>query len=391
MKRVLITGARAPVALHLARLFDASGCEVIMADTLSRPLAGTSGACSRYFRLPVPDRHPREFAGKLAAVLDRHDPDLVIPTCEEVFYLAWAFEAFGLGGSLFAPSFARLRRAHNKALFAEDAKAFGLDPPDTRVIASHSDLAALRPDAGGLVFKPVWSRFASTVLVRPGQAKLDRIELSPSAPWIAQAYVPGEEICCYAIARNGRLLGSSAYRPIHRAGTGAGIYFEPVRDEQVAGFCAAYVAATDWTGQISFDFRRDEAGRLRVLECNPRTTSGVHFYGPQADLPAAVGQGRATSPTTDRPLMIPAAMVLFGLPTALRRLRLAGWWRDMVRGRNALHWPGDRLSLFAEPRALAELAAIAVRTRTSLIAASTAGIAWDGDPIGGDTNPSRGG
>ncbi len=383
MTRVLVTGARAPVALHLARVLGRAGCPVVLADTLANPLASASAACSRYVRLPPPDRKPDEFARALRQLIQQAGIDLVVPTCEEVFYLAWARETHGLGAAtLVAPPLADLSRAHNKAHFAEDARRFGLHPPETTTVASPGDLAAVRSRAYQLVFKPVWSRFASAVILQPSEEQLNHLAPTAAQPWVAQEMIPGEELCCYAVALSGTVLALASYRPLHRAGNGAGIYFEPVAEPDIARQCAAYVAATGWTGQISFDFRRDEAGRLRVLECNPRATSGIHFFGPRSGLAATLLDGRPALPDITRPLMVPAAMLVYGLPTALRSGRVGDWRRDRKRAADALAWPGDVLPRTAQPRALLELSAIAVRRRISLIEASTDGIAWNGTPIG---------
>lgn len=51
MATVLVTGARAPVALHLAlhlaRLMKAAGHRVLLADSLPAPLARASGRAAR--------------------------------------------------------------------------------------------------------------------------------------------------------------------------------------------------------------------------------------------------------------------------------------------------------------------------------------------------------
>lgn len=388
MNKVLITGARAPVALHLARVFSAAGCEVAVADTLSRPLAASSNTISRYVKLPRPDRLPDEFLRALRRELEHFRPDLVVPTCEEVFYLAWAFEAGARGASLFAPPLAVLTRAHSKALLQADAAACGMATPATTLIDSREALACVRPLAKDLVFKPVWSRFATRVLIRPEPRALDAIVPTSESPWVAQEFMPGEEICCYALARDGALLGWAAYRPAHRAGAGAGVYYVPVRDDAIAAACQAYVSATRWTGQISFDFRRDAAGTLRVLECNPRATSGVFFFGARAGLARSFLDGARVEPDIDAPLMIPTAMWIYGLLDALAAGRFAAWRRDLAAARDALDWPGDRLPLTAQPLAMAELAGIALSERMSLLAASTAGIAWNGAPIGKPCTPA---
>ena len=97
MSRILITGARAPAALHLARALAASGHEVHAADTLSQPLTKASRTVARYHRLPPPSEEPEAFADALGDLVASVRPSHVIPTCEEVFYLAWAFETRGFG------------------------------------------------------------------------------------------------------------------------------------------------------------------------------------------------------------------------------------------------------------------------------------------------------
>ena len=389
MRRALITGARAPVALHLARLFADAGYEVIAADTLRAPLAAASRHVARYHRLAAPAENPAGFAAALGDVIAAERPGLVIPTCEEIFYLAWAFETSGFSGSgqappprLIAPSFAALARAHDKAVFAQDAKAFGLAPPETRRLTTPADLDRLKPDAHRLVFKPVWSRFAAKTLIAPDRGQLDRVLPSPRVPWVAQELVAGEELCAYAVAERGRITALQIYRPLYRAGLGAGIYFEPVAEPQIALDVAAYTQATQWSGQISFDFRRDAAGRPRVLECNPRATSGVHFFGPGTRLAAALADGVRAEPSVDGAMMVGGAMLGYALGPAIVAGRIGSWARDFRRAQDVMAWPGDRLSPWIAPRAMLELAGIARGQGTTLIEASTAGIAWDGQPIG---------
>ena len=69
-------------------------------------------------------------------------------------------------------------------------------------------------------------------------------------------------------------------------------------------------------------------------------------------------------------------MVLFGLPDALRRRDLDGWRRARQRGREVLGAPRAALGALADAGAFA-LAGLA--SGTSLTAASTADIEWNGD------------
>ena len=214
MSAVLITGARAPVALHLARLFADHGLQVILADTLAMPLARWSPACARYVRLPEPDVAPEAFADALAMLVQETTPELVVPTCEEVFYVAWAFAQRQIPARLLAPSFDLLARAHNKAQFATEARSFGLEPPESWQLTSTEDLGLLTARLGALVLKPAWSRFGTSTLIKPGPRALDVVKPTSKTPWVAQEHIAGEELCAYAVAMEGRVAALSVYRPM---------------------------------------------------------------------------------------------------------------------------------------------------------------------------------
>ncbi|TIU53396.1 MAG: hypothetical protein E5W35_26660, partial [Mesorhizobium sp.] len=240
-------------------------------------------------------------------------------------------------------------------------------------------LESVRGHSRDLVFKPVWSRFASHVLLRPTPDFLDAIAPSPAMPWVAQRFVEGEEISAYAVAREGRLKALTLYRSPYRAGKGAGIFFEWVEDEAARDLVERIVAGTTWTGQISFDLMREPGGRVLPLECNPRAVSGLHFFRDPARFAAAVlGDGPEVRPDVTVPQTVRLAMWIYGLPVALRSGGLARFRKSMREGQELLDWPGDSAPVRAQWPALAEIAGMAWRERISLQAASTRDIEWNG-------------
>lgn len=381
MTRVLITGARAPVALHLSRLFRAAGHQVVLADSHHWPLAKATRPKSAYIRLPAPRGNVAAYASAVADAVDAHGCDLVIPTCEEVFFLAAARDLYGRAIRLFAPPLSVLADAHHKGVFAQRAAGFAAGPPPTDIVASKAALSSLG-NAGHRVLKPAWSRFGSRVLIRPSAAKLETIVPTAEDPFVVQDYLPGEEICAYGIAVNGVLCAFAAYRPTYRAGRGAGIAFEPVTDQAARDFAAAYAGMTGWTGQLSFDFRRDAAGGLHAIECNPRATSGLHFFAPGNGLAEAILAGAQAIPTDLRPMTLPLAMLCYGLPSAIRSRTLPRWWQDFCTFSNILAFPGDTSLLGAQFLALAEIAGIALRAGKTLQQAATDDIEWNGEWLG---------
>lgn len=380
MTTVLITGARAPVAVHLARLFHAAGHRAVLADTQSSPIGRHARLAAAYLRLPPPRRDLGTFAAALAKAAAAQGVDLIIPTCEEVFYLAAARDLAGLAVPVLAPPLPLLTRAHHKGTFAQLATGHGADPPATVTVESATSLHELG-SLGGKVLKPAWSRFASRVLVRPSTAEVAHLGPTPADPWVVQDYLPGEELCAYGLARHGELLAFAAYRPLYRAGLGAGIAFEPVAEPVAHHFAAGFARSTGWSGQLSFDFRRDAAGALHVIECNPRATSGLHFFGLADGLAEAMLTGRPAAPSQLRTMTLPLAMLAYGLPTALRSGEAGRWWRDFRRFGDILACPGDSRLGLAQVLALGEIAVLAARTGQTLQQAATADIEWNGEPF----------
>ncbi|TRD15796.1 ATP-grasp domain-containing protein [Palleronia caenipelagi] len=377
--QVLITGVRAPVALHLVRLLGSAGHKVHLADHVSAPLAAASRHATRYHRIPAFAHSPGPACNALAVIIARHNIGLVIPTCEEALHLGAIWAERDMGVPLFAPKFALLRRVHNKFGFIELCRDLGLYVPETRLLTNGDALAACTAEAADLVFKPVWSRFGSAVLIRPTAATLKRIAPTEQRPWVAQEFVSGTELCVYAIARQGRLLALAAYRGLVRAGPGAAVCFAPSDPEVVRPFVERFVSATGWTGQISFDLVQTEK-ELFPLECNPRATSGLHlFRDSEAFSRAVLSGGSEVRPDVTAPQAVRLALWIYGLPMLLRQRDRQVFLDAVGQAGDVMDWDGDRVGAIAQLRSLAEFARIAMRHRVSLERASTWGIEWNGE------------
>src|SRR5690606_40776450 len=85
---VLLTGGRAPVALHLARLFREAGFRVLSAESMKYPLLSFSNAVDRCFSLPGPAVDEAGFVEGLASLIRGHAVGWLIPTCEVCFFVA---------------------------------------------------------------------------------------------------------------------------------------------------------------------------------------------------------------------------------------------------------------------------------------------------------------
>lgn len=377
---VLILGARAPACLEWARSFDEAGWTVSVGDSLSHPFSRFSRSAQHFVRLPEPRQNPAAWVEALATAISTLGIDLLLPTCEEVFYLAHGLERLTPLCRVLTSDFALLHRLHHKGHFAAMVNNWELTTPETHVITDHHHLLALADEATQWVFKPAYSRFASQTLIRPSAQQLNKVQPSDVAPWVAQRFIEGRELCSFSVLLDGELHAHSCYHPCYRVGRGSGIYFQPSAPESVRQFLEQFGRDTGYTGQVGFDFIEDRDGRFHVLECNPRATSGVHLFDNQRRLLVSSlnnSPERVLEPTPE-PRMVALAMLLLAAP---QRALSAPFWRDYVAARDVIVQKGDFWPLVAQVLSLGEIITRAASLRCGLLAASTADIEWNGQPL----------
>lgn len=346
MKTVLLTGTRAPATLDLARRLRSDGLRVVGADPARFPLGRWSRAFAVHRRVPPPVDDPDGFLAAILAIIEEERVDLLWPTCEEIFHLAAVHNRLPASLRLLCDPLAALLPLHDKLAFARLVGGF----------APESWAAEEAPRSLRLVWKPRFSRFAARV----------RFEAPPADPrgWMAQEFVEGSEFSSWALCLGGEVRTLTFYQCPVRAGRGAGCAFEPMWDEEAAAAVREWAARWGTTGSLAFDWMRRRDGALRVIECNPRLTSGIHVLDPSVSL-AALLEGPSVLPPPMR-----AGQLLW--PTVFQDLRIGGTTPDLIfAGDDPGPAVGQALSFL-------ELAASALRHRLSLTAAATRDIEWNG-------------
>ena len=126
MSTVLITGARAPIAIDLAHSFAGAGWTPHLADSI-RPWSARWAriAKGRIHRFAPPRFAFQAFAADLAGLVDELQPALIAPMCEDVFFVAEAAAQLGFSDRVFAPTPDVLRTLHSKVEFAGLARRSG--------------------------------------------------------------------------------------------------------------------------------------------------------------------------------------------------------------------------------------------------------------------------
>lgn len=290
MGTVLITLGRLPKGLELARALAGAGCRVLVAEPWRWHLTRLSRSVDACHVLPPPAENPVAYDEALRRLVIEEAVDRVVPVSEEILHVSRLHDHRPDGVQVFTPAPDALLALHDKLAFIETARRLGLPAPAT--FASDSEAARAFAASSPFIVKPTLSSAGKGLAVHAaGDVVPDLGE-----PALVQAFLPGEEFSSFSVAHEGRVLGTVVYRGRIVSGTVA-VCFEsiPEPDPAVLDWIERFVAGTGHSGFISFDFRRDEAGRPLPMECNPRTTSGIHFVEPE-DLARAILEPEAPNP-----------------------------------------------------------------------------------------------
>ncbi|SFF70597.1 Predicted ATP-dependent carboligase, ATP-grasp superfamily [Planifilum fulgidum] len=385
---VLLTGGRAPVALHLARLFREAGFRVLSAESMKYPLLSFSNAVDRCFSLPGPAVDEAGFVEGLASLIREHAVDWLIPTCEETFYVAKYRRELGSFCRVLADDLDTLARLHHKGVFIEELNRAGELVPKTAVVCDLSDWRrAVEEIPFPAVLKPAYSRFATQVHFLEEPAAEPPVSLD--RPWVLQERIPGPQFSTYAVAQRGRLTAYSCYRRVFRVGTGSSITFRHEPEPLLYRWTERLVKRYRYTGQIAFDFiRSDEDGKYYPLECNPRATSGIHLFTDASLVEAMTGNPPACAfPDLGVKAMLGIPVLLYGW----RQEKPRKWLKTLATHRDVIFDRRDLLPSLGQGISLLYLFMTALRRRIPLLKLTTWDIEWEGEEDGKGTDHRRNG
>lgn len=378
---ILITGGRAPVALDLARMFNRAGHTVFVAESFSAHLCKNSTAVAKCFDLPPPRDSIEDFAQRLTEIITANNIQMVVPTCEEVFHLAMIREQLPASCLLFTDSIDQLRQLHDKYAFVQRVRELGLEIPKTEMLTSREELASVIGRGDDIVLKPAYSRFGNDVILLPRKmSDVEGVEIGDERVWIAQEYLGTEQRCTYSVVHRGRLLAHATYKTTHKAGQGSSIFFKSSPLPEIDQWVEDFVSKIEFTGQISFDFITSPDGRTLPIECNPRSTSGVHLFGEGEALVSAIlgSKGVAVRPDPNHKAMLGTLMLLYGFPKACLKWSIGRWFRDFWGGRDVIYSKGDLWPFVGQLSTMFAFAKVAARNRISITEATTLDIEWNG-------------
>lgn len=378
MKKVLITGSRNIVALDFSRALSDHGHIVYIADTWHFPMVKNQVGIHTYFKIPSPRFSLTNYLSSLITIITEHEIDVIIPMCEEAFYISAIKAKLSCHCDVFTPDFSLMRRLHDKLDIMRLASNCGIRTPQTTLLKSKEQFEALNPDE--IIVKARFSRFGHHVL--NGTVAVKQLDtLLVQGNYIVQQKIFGKEYCTYALAKAGKVLCQTVYDPVYRLPHSAAMYFQPHSHPKIAMFVSAFVKKHCITGQIGFDII-DDGNEIYLIECNPRGNSGIHCLH-NTDFGSLLFQDKIIDPknNTEQPVMLGYAMWLIMLPRMLFTGRLTEWRHAMKQARNVLRHHRYRFLSFSGLATIAELLWLMLKNKQSFRMASTNDIEWNGDEI----------
>jgi hypothetical protein len=355
-----------------------------MAECLQWHLSRPSRAVSKNYHLPWASTHTADYLAALSTIIRDERVDLLLPTCEEIYYIVESQDALTRSCRILAPQWDLLHSLHSKWQFVQLAKGAALAVPSTELLTRREQVDMAFSSGRELVFKPVYSRFASRTVVRP-ETSSDLTKVVPTCqdPWVAQEYIAGKPISTYSLAHAGKLLAHVAYPMNFTTGIGPTFAYEPIVHPASLAWVTKLVAAKNVSGQIAFDFIERDDGSVVAIECNPRSTSGLHLFRERVDLAHAIvfpelHTGGMLEPTSRRPAQHALPLLLWALGYVRSWRELRRWARTFLWGRDVLLSFRDPLPLLLVGLNLAPMFSRARKHGVTLDQATTIDIEWNG-------------
>ena len=387
--RVLVTSSRNTFALDIIRKLGSTGHTVFAADTYE----GAVGSHSKYLAGHTVTASPRfatdQFIADIVNIVEEHEIDLIIPTFEEVFYLAARVADLPARVRLFAGSFESLARLHDKASFKRLVIEAGVPVPETIVVSSEDELHAAIERYPRFFARAAFSRGGVGLLTNTGPlaGKMEVADChpTPEQPWLVQPFVDGPMVCTYSTIVNGKVTSHATYRAPEQWAHSTGITFLAVDSTDTLAYTQRIVDTLDpgFSGQLSFDFV-DNDGSLYAIECNPRPTNGVILM--EADEFSAALTGATSTPYVVEPgveRQVTVAVIADAFTEPLKHFKKS--LHDIVKVKDVGAGWHDSLAMMWSPATLIHGAKLSHGSRKELLAALGDDIVWNGEPIAGMT------
>lgn len=362
--KVLLTGGRAPYTLELLRIFGREGHEVHILEFVSPSLCSYSKYCHKVHLICAPNPHFEVFKSELTNILMHESFDIVIPTCEEAVYLSEIKSEIDQHSFLFTPDFDLIYKLHNKDLFIQYLEQRGLNTPK-----NYFHLSEISPQNTYIVKKKL-SRFGGHVQKLQGININEPFDFSTH---IIQEYISGQEYCVYVVFHRGKVTAQSVYLKQLTIDGGATNLFESIDEPLISNWIKSFFSEVEGSGQFSFDVFIAN-NKVYPIECNPRTTSGVHLLRDSLSLDHFCGKNKVTAnPNHKSMYMLAVPLILFSLSPKI----IIPVLKKFFKAKDVIWDLKDFKPALGQFCAFFKFCLIALKNRVGVIEATTLDIEYD--------------
>lgn len=280
MKRVLLTCARIPTALFLARALHRAGAEVHVADPFAIHICKATNSVSNCHRITSPTTNKVAYKKEILSIINQYKIDLVIPVFEDGIFLSEFYNDIVSQCNILLSSFNLLLQLHNKFDFIMLAKSQGLTTPTTfKYDSPQENFEFIRNNK--YIVKKIYSRSGSGVEVFEAGDKIND-SLQPNGEYIIQEFISGSLVCTCSYVLNGKLLLHTAYKQLIVTPNGtAAVCFQAIDDIAIKNSIESFASKIGYNGWVSFDIIQKPNGDFYYIECNPRTSLGMCLFDPE--------------------------------------------------------------------------------------------------------------
>ena len=279
MATILVTDGDQRAALAIVRSLGRAGHRVVVAAPARRSLAGASRHAAASVRVPDALAEPDAFGDALAAAVEAHGVDVVLPVAEPALDATLKVRE-RLRASVPFPDLETFRRASDKAWVAATAADVGLATPAQVVLGSPEEARGLPASDRPRVLKPARSiqggRKLSVSYAGSGDALAEALAELPAEafPLLVQERVVGPGTGVFLLRWEGRTVAAFAHRRLREKPPSGGVSVlrESVPLEPaLRASCEALLDRLDWRGVAMVELKVDrQDGRAHVMEINGR-------------------------------------------------------------------------------------------------------------------------
>lgn len=381
IKNILITGSRAPAALFLIRKLSKYGHRIFCAESISVNISSFSNCVIKNYKIKSPKEDFESFKKDLIEVIKKEKISLLIPTCEEIFYISKAKSELEQYCEIFCDDLDVLAELHNKWSFV-NKKFENVNFPKSWLIKNKDELKKVF--SLGLydkyILKPVYSRFASKTKVVFKNDNLDKIALD-NKDYILQEFIEGEQFCSYSIIKDNKIFLHSDYKTKYSADLGATIAFSFENNKKIFDFVNHFAKTENFKGQIAFDFILDKNNNLYLIECNPRLTSGIQLFEDDKSVSCAFVEKafeKVVFPKSSTKSILGFAMFLYGTKNIKTIKNLLDWFKTMTQSKDVIFDSKDIKPFLFQGFMLFYMLYKSIKHKISIKEISTYDIEWNG-------------